>query len=90
MSTEEKPQIPEKPQKTALEGFQEEVCEDQQRRGRYIANGDNTEPPRRGQYVARVDNTESPEGMDSARNLDKDAFRIQKDGKSSSLRSTIS
>jgi len=65
MSTEEKPQISEKPQKTALEEPQEEVCQEQQRRGQYIVNGDNTEPPRRGQYVAGADNTESPEGIES-------------------------
>ena len=64
MSAEEKPQIPEEPQKTAFEEPQEEVCEEPPRRGQYIANGDNTEPPGRGQYVAGVDNTESPEGIE--------------------------
>jgi hypothetical protein len=66
MSIEEKPQIPEKPKKTAFEEPQEKVCREQQRRGQYIANGDNTEPPGRGQYVAGADNTEPPEGIESA------------------------
>ena len=65
MSTEEKPQIPEEPQKTVFKEPQEEVCKEQQRRGQYIANGDNTKPPRRGQYVAGEDNTESSEGIES-------------------------
>jgi hypothetical protein len=64
MSAEEKPQIPEKPQKTAFEEPQEEVCREQQRRGQYITNGDNTEPPGRGQIVAGADNTESPEAIE--------------------------
>jgi hypothetical protein len=66
MSIEEKPQIPQKTQNTALEGPQEEVCRQQQRRGQYIANADNTEPPGRGEYVAGVDNTESPQAIESA------------------------
>lgn len=61
MSTEEKPQVPEDLQKTAIQKFQEEVYEEQQRRGQYVENGGNIEPPRRGQYVAGVDNTESAE-----------------------------
>jgi hypothetical protein len=65
MSAEEKPQIPEEPQKIVFEEPQEEVCKEQQRRGQYIANWDNTKPPRRGQYVAGEDNTESSEGIES-------------------------
>ena len=65
MNTDEKPQIPEEPQNTAFEEPQEEVREEQQRRGQYIAYGDNTEPPRRGQYVVGVDNTESHEAVES-------------------------
>jgi len=61
MTAEEKPQIPQKPQKTAFEEPKEEVCQERQRRGQYIANGDNTEPPGRGHYLAGADNTESPE-----------------------------
>ena len=66
MSTEEKPQVPEKTQKTTLEEPQEQVCHERLRRGQYIANGDNTEPPGRGQYVAGADNTESPEEIEPA------------------------
>jgi len=66
MSTEEKPQIAEKPQKTTLEEPQEEMSRDRQRRGEYIANSDNTEPPGRGQYISGADNTESPEGIEPA------------------------
>ena len=66
MSTEEKPQVPEKPQKTTLEEPQEDVCQERQRRGQYIANGDNTEPPGRGQYIAGADDTESPEAIEPA------------------------
>jgi hypothetical protein len=66
MSTEEKPQIPEKPQKKVLEETQEEIYQERQRRGQYIANTDNTEPPGRGQYIAGVDNSESPEAIESA------------------------
>ena len=65
MSTEEKPQIPEEPKKTAFEEPQEQVCQEQQRRGQYIANGDNAEPPRRGQYVIGVGHTDSPEAVES-------------------------
>ncbi|MCP4614470.1 MAG: hypothetical protein GY845_37805 [Planctomycetes bacterium] len=64
MSTEEKSQLPEKSQKTAFEESQEQVAPERQRRGQYIANGDNTEPPGRGQYLAGADNTESPEETD--------------------------
>ena len=66
MSTEEKPQVPEKPQKTTLEESQDDVCRERQRRGQYIANGDNTEPPGRGQYIAGADDTESPEAIEPA------------------------
>ena len=66
MSTHEKPQVPQKPQNTAFEEPQEEVYHERQRRGQYIANGDNTEPPGRGQYIAGEDNTESPEGIEPA------------------------
>ena len=66
MSTEEKPRIPQKPQKTAFEESQEQVYPERQRRGEYIANGDNTEPPGRGQYVAGADNTESPQAIEPA------------------------
>jgi len=65
MSTEEKPQVTEEPQKTAPEEPQEKVCEEQQRRGRYVVNSDSTEPPGRGQYVAGADNTESLEAIES-------------------------
>ena len=66
MSTEEKHQVPEEPQKTALEEHQEQVCQEQPRRGQYVVNADNTEPPgRRGQYVAGADKAESPEGIES-------------------------
>jgi len=66
MSTEEKSQVPEKPQKTALEEPHEDVCQERLRRGQYIANGDNTEPPGRGQYIAGADDTESPEAIEPA------------------------
>ena len=62
MNIEEKPQIPDELRKAALEEPKEQVCEEQRRRGQYIANGDNTEPPRRGEYISGEDNTESPEG----------------------------
>ncbi len=65
MSTKEKPQVPEEPQNTAFKEPKEEICEEQQRRGQYVVNGDNTEPPGRGQYVAGVENTESSEGIES-------------------------
>ncbi len=65
MSTEEKPQVPEEPQKTALEEPEEEVCEEQQRRGQYVANSDSIEPPGRGRYVIGADNTESLEAIES-------------------------
>jgi hypothetical protein len=66
MGTEKEPHFSEKQQKTTLEEPQEDVCLERQRRGQYIANADNTEPPGRGRYVAGADNTESPEGMESA------------------------
>ena len=66
MSTEEKSQVPEKPQKTTLEDPQEEISQERQRRGQYIANADNTEPPGRGQYIAGANNTESPEETEPA------------------------
>ncbi|MHC4560836.1 MAG: hypothetical protein ACYS80_26440 [Planctomycetota bacterium] len=65
MSTKEKHQVPEESQNTAFKEPKEEICEEQQRRGQYVANGDNTEPPGRGQYVAGVDSTETPEGIES-------------------------
>ena len=64
MSTEEKPQIPQKPQKTAFEETKEQVAPELPRRGQYIANGDNIEPPGRGHYVAGTDYTESPEEIE--------------------------
>ena len=66
MSTEEKPQVPEKTQKTTLEEPQEQVCHERLRRGQYIVNADNTEPPERGQIVAGEDNTQSPEAIEPA------------------------
>ena len=66
MSTEEKPQVPEKPQISAFEEPQEQVSQERLRRGQYIANGDNTEPPGRGQYIAGADDTESPETIEPA------------------------
>ncbi|MHC4535070.1 MAG: hypothetical protein ACYS6K_14070 [Planctomycetota bacterium] len=75
MSAEEKPKIAEEPQKTVYEEPQEEVCKEQQRRGQYIANMDNTKPPRRGQYVAGEDNTELSEGKES---IDSKPTTIQK------------
>jgi hypothetical protein len=65
MSSKETPQVPEESQKTAFKEPEEKVCEEQQRRGQYIVNSDNTEPPGRGQYVAGVDNTETLEGIES-------------------------
>lgn len=65
MSTKEKPQLPEASQKTAFKESNEAVCEEQQRRGQYVVNSDNTEPPGRGQYIAGVDNTETSEGIES-------------------------
>ncbi|MDT8302027.1 MAG: hypothetical protein RQ760_11130 [Sedimentisphaerales bacterium] len=64
MSTEEKPQIPEKSQKTTLEEPQEDVCLERQRRGEYIANADNTEPPGRGHYLTGANNIESSEEIE--------------------------
>ena len=64
MSTEEKSQVPEISQKTPPEEHQEEMSPDRQRRGEYIANSDNTEPPGRGRYIAGSDNTESPEAIE--------------------------
>lgn len=64
MNTKERPQVPEEPHNTAFEKPKAEIFEEQQRRGQYVASGDNTEPPGRGQYVAGVDNTETPEGIE--------------------------
>ncbi len=62
MSIEEQPQVPDEAQKTALEESQEQVCQEQPRRGQYVVNADNTElPERRGQYVVNADETELPE-----------------------------
>ncbi|MHC4243062.1 MAG: hypothetical protein ACYS3N_18665 [Planctomycetota bacterium] len=83
MSAEEKPQIPEEPQKTALEDPQEEVCKEQQRRGQYIAHGDSTKPPRRGEYVAGEDNTESSEGIES---IDSEPTTTEQNQKAFTLR----
>ena len=64
MSTEEQPQVSEEAQKTALGESQEGICQEQPRRGQYVVNEDNTEPPeRRGQYIANADNTVRPEGI---------------------------
>lgn len=64
MSTEEQPQVPEEAEKTALEEYQEGICQGQPRRGECVVNEDNTEPPeRRGQYIANADNTARPEGI---------------------------
>jgi hypothetical protein len=65
MNTKERPEVPEEPHNTAFKESKEEICEEQQRRGQYVANGDNTEPPGRGQYVAGVDTTEILEGIES-------------------------
>ena len=67
MGTEEKPEIPQKPQKITLEEEpQEDVYQEMQRRGQYIANTDNNEPPGRGRYIVGADNTESPEATEPA------------------------
>jgi hypothetical protein len=68
MSSKEKPQLSDEPQNTAFEELEEEVFEEQQRRGQYVAGVDNTEPPGRGQYVAGVDNAEIIEGIESIEN----------------------
>ncbi len=71
MSIDEKPQVPEGSQKYSFEESQEEVCEEQQRRGEYVVNTDNPEPPGRGRYVAGANNTESPEGIESIKGKSK-------------------
>jgi hypothetical protein len=73
MSTDEKPQVTEEPQKNSFEEPQEGICEEQQRRGQYVVNADNPEPPGRGQYVAGANNTESPEGIESIEDKSKTA-----------------
>ena len=68
MSSEEKPELSEEAQNTAFEELKEEVFEEKQRRGRYVVNGDDKEPPARGHYVAGVDNTEIIEEIEQIEN----------------------
>jgi len=68
MSSKEKPPFSEEPQNTAFEELKEEVCEEQQRRGQYVVNDDDKEPPKRGHYVAGVDNTEIIKEIESIEN----------------------
>ncbi len=63
MSSKEKPQYSEEPQNTEFKEPKEEVFEEQQRRGQYVVNGDNPQPPGRGQYFADLDNEETTEGI---------------------------
>ena len=66
MPTEEKPQIPQKPQNTAHQEPQWQIYCEHQRRGQYIANADNTKPPGRGQYIVGEGNIECPQATEPA------------------------
>ena len=65
MNTKEKPRFSEEPRNTAFKQLEEEVCEEKQRRGQYVVNGDDKEPPGRGHYVVGVDKTEIIEEIKS-------------------------
>lgn len=65
MNAEENYRASQEPQKTIQQKLHEQVFQKQQRRGRYVANGDSTEPPARGHFVAGDDNIESPEEAES-------------------------